>query len=122
MLRIQLRKTQRSAPLSNVVFESCTGHFLEGDTVAIVTADDGRIYRFGAQALELPSGVRVSYEAISDYHWIAKTKDAMVKAAMKRSHYGTLILETSDGTSCEMTGLNQAVFPIMSFLRWFLKK
>ena len=106
----------------NMVFEPRTGEFLESDVIAVVTADDSRTYRFRRECVELPDGPNVPYNTVSDYHWIAKTGDGRIKAAMKREHYGTLILETKLGEPHEMTGLNQAVFPIMSFLRWCLRK
>jgi len=106
----------------NLVFEPGAAEFLEGDVIAVVTADDSRVYRFHADSVELPNAVKVPYSTVSDYHWIAKTGDGRIKAAMKREHYGTLILETKAGESHDMTGLNQAVFPIMSFFRWCLRK
>ena len=106
----------------NLVFEAGTGQFLEGDVIAVVTADDSRVYRLRSHSVEFPNAVKVPYDTVSDYHWIAKTRDGNRKAAMKRDHYGTLILETKTGESHEMTGLNQAVFPIMSFFRWCLGK
>ena len=122
MLRVQLRKRQRRAPVTNLVFEPEADEFLEEDVIAVVTADDSRIYRFRADSVELPNAVKIRYKDVSDYHWIAKTTDGRLKAAMKLEHYGTLILETNSGESYKMTGLNQAVFPIMSFFRWYLRK
>ena len=122
MLRVQLRKRHRRAPVKNLAFEPGPEGFLEGDIIAIVTADDSSVYRFYADRVELPNSVKVSYDSVSDYHWITKTTEGRIKAAMKQEHYGTLILETKAGESYEMTGLNQAVFPIMSFFRWCLLK
>ena len=122
MLRVQLRKRQRKAPVMNLVFAPGAGDFLEDDVIAIVTADDSRVYRFRADSVELPNAVKVPYQSVSEYHWITKTTDGRIKAAMKVEHYGTLILETNSGESHQLTGLNQAVFPIMSFFRWWLQK
>lgn len=85
----------------------------------------GRRFCFSDDALYIEANgsfVRLPYESILGFEWIADTKDFSAKVAQKRSHGDRLILRDVEDARHELDALGWAFQAMYNFFGWLLHR
>ena len=77
-------------------------------TDATLVVTDQRVLRDGTELIRWANVVR--------YHWI--DRDISRMGELKSTRFQRIVLEAVEGTVTVLDGLGQAVFPLLSFLKW----
>lgn len=97
------------APIPVEANETAIAEILLASGGSPIIVTDLRLMRDGETLLR--------YDELQHCIWIDRDREMQVKR--KVSHYERLILERSDGTELVLDGLGQAVFPLLKFF-WFM--
>jgi len=121
MVEIQLRKWMARRHLSNVVLKPKHSHPLiprDEVVVAEVIGKDGQSIFFTDNGFNLPGRGFVSYPTIKAVKWISSKPDKLRRKAEGFDHIEFLFF---DGSQAVLTGVEQAVFPLLRFFEWMVE-
>ena len=124
MLEIQLRKWMSKRHVHNVKLSPTCSHpaLPDGETVIAEIIDrSGHGLFFTGSGFTLPGRGFIHYDDILTAEWISSEPFA-VKAARKREHFDHIQFSLHDGSSVTLTDVEQAVFPLLHFFLWMIRR
>jgi hypothetical protein len=124
MLEIQLRKWMGKRKVYNVELRPSYSHpsVPTGETViAVVTDRCGQGLFFTANGFTSPGRDFIRYEDIVAAEWISSESFA-VRVKRKREDYDHIELLLRDGSSATLTDVEAAVFPLLHFFEWMIRR
>jgi hypothetical protein len=133
-LLVELRKALRGAQNAEdqIGFVTLSPTCLDGlplrpkeSVLAEVTNRNGRRFYFGSEALFIEvqgQWVRLAYDAIVAYHWIAETKDLREKLPLMSKHGDRIVLVDNAAVRYELDGLGLAFQGLHNFFTWLIAR
>jgi hypothetical protein len=122
MVEIQLRKWMARGYVLNATLRPTYSHpFVPaGDTVVAEIIDRaGQGVFFTTNGFTLPGRGFIPYADIVAADWISTRPDRLRR---KREDFDHIELSLRDGSSVTLTDIEQAVFPLLRFFQWMIRR
>jgi hypothetical protein len=122
MVEIQLRKWIGRGHVHNVKLRPTYSHSSvpAGETVVAEVVDRaGRGLFFTGSGFTLPERGFIRYAEVKTATWISSQPDRL---ARKREDFDHIELSLCDGSSVELTDMDQAAFPLLRFFEWTVER
>ena len=124
MVEIQLRKWIGKRDVHNIKLSPAYSHpsVPAGETVIAEIIDrSGQGLFFTGSGFTLPGHGFIQYDNIAAAEWISSEPFA-IKAKRKRDAFDHIELTLGDGSLVMLTDIEQAVFPLLNFFQWMLRR
>jgi hypothetical protein len=124
MVEIQLRKWIGKGRVHNVKLGPTYSHpsVPVGETVIAEVLDrSGQGLFFTGSGFTIPGHGFIHYDAIKAAEWIS-SEPFGVRAKRKREDFDHIVFALRDGSSVTLTDIEQAVFPLLHFFQWMIRR